>query len=789
MSDERALEAIQLSQPDQADSPQVSTDYYEPHQLGELSKLGRLYVLADGVSGVSSGYTVSQYAVGKVLHSYFTTDTTDPKERLLEAIRQANTDIFERNQEYPERRVMSTTLIAALIQNDKLLVANIGDSRVYVVWDQDIELLNHAGATTDETKEIIGSSAAQPLIPAKIEQPDESQAKPAKPTPLRQKYPQGLGLDKEIQIGTFSRRLFAGDTVVLCSGGLTGYVSDQEIAKAVSQHSHAEAIRRLMALAGERGNRDNLAITIARVLSSPVAVHPPGFKSLPLAPKWSDWETPPQPGSRTPTKPSSKPIVSPLAARPDPAAEARLRLTQARFQPIHGRSLARWQGCAIAAVILLLVCAVFVVAWQFFLPPDLVAALPFLGGTETSMSTAEESPQDQNVPPVDDVEPDGSTQGEPGQTPAAAASTSAGSTSPAVEVTLVVDRNSPVSAPEAAFSSPVSTPTGGLANTGDAITVPTPPAETPTPPPLPTIVVPADCTNKARFRRDVTVPDGTQFGPGETFEKMWLLQNAGTCPWGPGYTARHVEGDTMGVAADTPLVDRVSPDTNGEITVVMTAPGLPGSYRGDWQLYDLNGEPFGPEMYLEIEVSPAGPADLEASDLLTLYDFIDRAGEATWSSGDLPYTPLETDISETLPLPGAAGMVAVGPARLRGNVDSDGNVLLTYPHRELGVIEGSYVVDTPLQPTDALAGTLGFIKLSILPDDGVTFEVSFTPTGGTEQVVLSRTVQYQDSPISILQPLAGVAAGQTGTFTLRVVGGERLSQDWAAWIELSLIRQ
>jgi hypothetical protein len=245
----------------------------------------------------------------------------------------------------------------------------------------------------------------------------------------------------------------------------------------------------------------------------------------------------------------------------------------------------------------------------------------------------------------------------------------------------------------------------------------------------------------------------------------------------------------MGVAADTPLVDRVSPDTNGEITVAMTAPSLPGSYRGDWQLYDLNGEPFGPEMYLEIEVSPAGPADLEASDLLTLYDFVDQASEATWSSGDLPYTPLETDISETLPLPGAAGMVAIGPARLRGNVNSDGNVLLTYPHRELGVIEGSFVVDTPLQPTDALAGTLGFIKLSILPDDGVTFEVSFTPTGGSEQVVLSRTVQYRDSPTSILQPLSGVAAGQTGTFTLRVVGGERLSQDWATWIDLSLVRQ
>ena len=86
MSDERAVEAIQLCQPAQSDLSQVSPGYFEPHQLGELSKLGRLYVLADGVSGVASGNIVSQYAVGKVLHSYFTSDTAEPKDRLLEAM-------------------------------------------------------------------------------------------------------------------------------------------------------------------------------------------------------------------------------------------------------------------------------------------------------------------------------------------------------------------------------------------------------------------------------------------------------------------------------------------------------------------------------------------------------------------------------------------------------------------------------------------------------------------------------------------------------------------------------
>jgi hypothetical protein len=326
---------------------------------------------------------------------------------------------------------------------------------------------------------------------------------------------------------------------------------------------------------------------------------------------------------------------------------------------------------------------------------------------------------------------------------------------------------------------------------GDAITIPTstPGTPTPTPPPLPTIEVPANCTNKARFRRDMTVPDGTQFAPGEAFEKVWLLQNAGTCPWGPGYTARHIGGNQMGVSGDTPLVESVSPDTNGEITVAMVAPNLPGEFRGDWQLYDLNDEPFGPEMYLEIEVLPVDPTDLDESDATVLYDFIDRASEATWSSGGAAYTLLQTDIDETLPLPAGDAMVATGPALLRGNVNSDGNVLLTYPHRELGMVEGRYVVDTPLQPTDVLAATLGYLKLSILPDDGVTYEVSFTPTGRTEQLILSETVQYRDSPLTVLQPLTGIEPGQTGIFTVRVLGGDRLSQDWATWIELSLIRQ
>jgi hypothetical protein len=312
---------------------------------------------------------------------------------------------------------------------------------------------------------------------------------------------------------------------------------------------------------------------------------------------------------------------------------------------------------------------------------------------------------------------------------------------------------------------------------------------------LPTITLPANCENGARFFRDVTVPDGTQFSPGEPFEKVWLLTNARSCPWGPGYTVRFIGGDRLGAEPQLPLLEVIAPETNGEITVPMIAPDRAGQYRSEWQLYDLTGQPFGPEMYVEIEVgssntipaSPGSPAS--NANLATLYDFIQNAGAATWSSGNVTYTPRAGGVSENLELPAPEGLVVTGIGQLRGNTESESSVLLTYPHQELGFIEGVYQIDTPLQPTDVLVAKMGFTKLSILSDDGVTFEVRFTPDGSSQdQLIFSKTVQYPESPLEATYPLAGIRPGQTGAFTVRVLGGQSLNQDWAIWLDLRLAR-
>jgi hypothetical protein len=218
----------------------------------------------------------------------------------------------------------------------------------------------------------------------------------------------------------------------------------------------------------------------------------------------------------------------------------------------------------------------------------------------------------------------------------------------------------------------------------------------------------------------------------------------------------------------------------------MVAPVIPGTYRSNWQLYSLAGESFGPDLYLEIEVV-AGVLPASAAEASTLYDFVANATQAAWTAGEGTYAVVEVPIDRSLVIPDPQGIVAVGPAELRGDASSE-RVLLTHPHLELGVIEGAYALTESLQPTDAVVGSLGLPRAAAINDDGVTFELVFKPTTGQDQLLFSKLVKYEDSPVAVRQTLDTVQPGQTGTFILRVKGGDSLSYDWATWIELRLVR-
>ena len=111
----------------------------------------------------------------------------------------------------------------------------------------------------------------------------------------------------------------------------------------------------------------------------------------------------------------------------------------------------------------------------------------------------------------------------------------------------------------------------------------------------------AACTNNAAFVADVTVPDNSIFNPGDRIDKTWRIRNTGTCPWQAGYQLVFVSGDKMG-APDSQAVVPTSPGGTADVTVTMYAPGSPGVYQGVWRMVTNQGQVFGPNFTILIQV-------------------------------------------------------------------------------------------------------------------------------------------------------------------------------------------
>ncbi|MFN2145128.1 MAG: NBR1-Ig-like domain-containing protein [Anaerolineales bacterium] len=127
------------------------------------------------------------------------------------------------------------------------------------------------------------------------------------------------------------------------------------------------------------------------------------------------------------------------------------------------------------------------------------------------------------------------------------------------------------------------------------------PLPTATPEPEPTNE--ALCINDLRFISDVTYPDDTVVAPNQEIEKVWLVQNNGTCNWEADYTLRNVGGSPMGAST----IQALYPVRSGgeyEITITFYAPTDAGAHNSNWQAHDPEGEPFGQAFYIQIVVDP-----------------------------------------------------------------------------------------------------------------------------------------------------------------------------------------
>ncbi len=125
-----------------------------------------------------------------------------------------------------------------------------------------------------------------------------------------------------------------------------------------------------------------------------------------------------------------------------------------------------------------------------------------------------------------------------------------------------------------------------------------PPSVTPLPPLTPTAT---RCQDAARYVADVTIPDGTELKAGTGFTKTWRIRNTGTCPWEPDYQLVFVNGAALG-GRSAPLGQTVLPGQTVDVSVQLVAPMAPGTYKGEWQMRNSVGAPFGQTITVVIVV-------------------------------------------------------------------------------------------------------------------------------------------------------------------------------------------
>jgi hypothetical protein len=166
----------------------------------------------------------------------------------------------------------------------------------------------------------------------------------------------------------------------------------------------------------------------------------------------------------------------------------------------------------------------------------------------------------------------------------------------------------------------------------------------------------AGCTDKATFVSDVTIPDDTNMDPGDTFVKTWRLQNSGTCTWTTEYALVFQSGNNMSGPASVPFPGAIAPGSTVDLSVNLTAPNSPGTYKGNWILRNDSGVLFGigasanVAFWVQIVV---GPTSTPAAEIYTakhvevassyLADLDEGSGDAGSSSADFWFHAVSGD--------------------------------------------------------------------------------------------------------------------------------------------------
>lgn len=225
----------------------------EDNFFAEADERRGVFVVADGMGGHAAGEVASEMAVQIVSRNLLTLTTViEPtsREKLAQAMRDANRAIYDRMLAEVDKQGMGTTASVLVLSDDQFLIGQIGDSRIYLLRD---------GALTQLTKD---HSYVQEQVDAGLLTPEQARYHPYSNVITR-----CVGASESVEADIYSGAMRPGDVFLLASDGLTGMVDDRRLQQMLLARSGpGRIVDALIAEANGRGGLDNITAIVIQVV-------------------------------------------------------------------------------------------------------------------------------------------------------------------------------------------------------------------------------------------------------------------------------------------------------------------------------------------------------------------------------------------------------------------------------------------------------------------------------------------------------------------------------------------
>lgn len=235
-------------------SRRINQDYVyaSSERIGSLSNL---FIVADGMGGHKAGDYASRFAVEQIVACAVEMHVKDPVVFLRKAIEKTNSLLYDEAAGSPDLEGMGTTLVIATVSNNTLYVANIGDSRLYLLRD-DLEQITRDHSLVEEM-----------VARGKLERNSEAYRN------QKNIITRAVGIGTNVEPDIFEVPLQECDVFLMCSDGLTNMVTDDSISKILkTTDTLEEQVDNLINLANENGGKDNIAVLLVEPQISEVIV-------------------------------------------------------------------------------------------------------------------------------------------------------------------------------------------------------------------------------------------------------------------------------------------------------------------------------------------------------------------------------------------------------------------------------------------------------------------------------------------------------------------------------------